>query len=152
MKLLLLIGPSGSGKSTFAERMVKDNVDWVRVNRDNIREGLMPDHIHLWYKTPDRKNLEQLVTELEYQNIWSAFDYGYNVIVDATNLTKLGRWQQFIDHGHQVLYKKFEEPLALCKFRVEERDQIDCSYIDSQYEKFQKLVIPEEYEEIREVP
>ena len=136
MKILLLRGISGSGKSTWAAEFVKNNLDWVRVNRDNIREGLIPNHIHIWHKLPDRRNLEQLVTEIQNEQIWSAMDFGYNVIVDDTNLSHYDRWDNFAIEGHTMYFKEFSTEAELCKSRIKERDGIDPSYVDKQVKTF----------------
>ena len=36
-KVLILIGIPGSGKSTWSTEFVKENKDWVRINRDDFR-------------------------------------------------------------------------------------------------------------------
>lgn len=77
MKVLFLRGLPGSGKSTWARQFVEQNKDWVRVNRDDLRNmrGL--------YWLPKQ---EDYITSLEIHAIQSALNHSLNVIVDATNL------------------------------------------------------------------
>jgi len=77
MKVMFLRGLPGSGKSTWARQFVEQNKDWVRVNRDDLRNmrGL--------YWLPKQ---EDYITSLEIHAIQSALDHSLNVIVDATNL------------------------------------------------------------------
>jgi adenylate kinase family enzyme len=37
MKVLILRGLPGSGKTTWAKEFCEKNIDWVRVNRDDLR-------------------------------------------------------------------------------------------------------------------
>lgn len=75
-KLIILQGIPGSGKTTYARQFCKDHDNYVRVNRDDIRNMLGE------YWVPKR---EKLVTELEDKCIYRSLVNGYNVIVDATN-------------------------------------------------------------------
>lgn len=79
MKVIFTQGLSGSGKSTWAKKFCKDNKDWVRVNRDDLR----------WmrgeYWVPKQ---EDLITAMEKQCVYLALTSGYNVIIDATNLNQ----------------------------------------------------------------
>ena len=79
MKLIILQGLPASGKSTFAKEYVKENKDFVRVNRDDLR------NMRGVYWLPKQ---EDLITQWENFAITSSFDFGLNVILDATNLNK----------------------------------------------------------------
>lgn len=73
-----MVGIPGSGKSYYAKLLAKKNPNThVRVCRDDIREMLGK------YWVPKR---EKLVTDIEYDTMYSALSRGYNVIVDATNI------------------------------------------------------------------
>ena len=77
MKLLILKGLPGSGKSAWARKFCEENTNWVRVNRDDLRD------MRGKYWVPKQ---EKLITKWENKCIISAFEMGYSVILDATNL------------------------------------------------------------------
>lgn len=73
MKLIMLKGLPGSGKSTWAKQMSRNNQQYVRVNKDNIRDMIG--------YTPHR---EGLVLNIRDAVITLALEYKH-VIVDDTN-------------------------------------------------------------------
>lgn len=75
-KLLILKGLPGSGKSTWAIEFLQGKSDWVRVNKDKIRE-MMTNY------TP---KLEHRVILTRDTLIKTYLEQGLNVIVDDTNL------------------------------------------------------------------
>jgi len=79
MKLLILKGLPASGKTTWAREFLSDpnNKNWVRVNRDDLR------NMRGEYWIPKQ---EKLITDWENNCIISAMESGYSVILDATNL------------------------------------------------------------------
>ncbi len=77
MKLLILKGLPASGKTTWAREYTEQHEDWIRVNRDDLR------NMRGKYWIPKQ---EKLITDWENQCIYSALSKGYNVILDATNL------------------------------------------------------------------
>lgn len=77
-KLLVLKGLPASGKSTFAERLVRENENWVRTNKDTIREELFGGEY-------TRKKEKQVVAERD-RLVKEALSQGKNVVVDDTNL------------------------------------------------------------------
>lgn len=76
-KVIFTLGLPGSGKSTWAKAYCEKNKDWVRVNRDDLR------NMRGQYWLPKQ---EELISDWELHCIQSALAEGYNVIVDATNL------------------------------------------------------------------
>ena len=80
MEVIILQGIPGSGKTTWAREFIKDKPkNWVIVSRDSIRNSLGE------YWVEER---EPLVTQIEKFEIVTALDNNFNVIVDATNLSK----------------------------------------------------------------
>jgi predicted kinase len=79
MKVLFLRGLPGSGKSTFARDFVEKNTDWVRVNRDDLRNM----RGKLWLPKQ-----EDMITDWERYCILNGLMHEKNVIVDATNLNE----------------------------------------------------------------
>lgn len=77
VKALILQGLPASGKSTWAKEYCKKNKDWVRVNRDDLRE------MRGEYWLPKQ---EDLITAWERAFIAEAAKLGKSIIVDSTNL------------------------------------------------------------------
>ncbi len=77
MKITILKGLPASGKSTWAKEYCHKNKDWIRVNRDDLR-NMRGD-----YWLPKQ---EKLITKWENSCIEIALTAGHNVILDATNL------------------------------------------------------------------
>lgn len=78
-KVIILSGLPGSGKSTWAKAYCNKNKDWVRVNRDDLR------NMRGQYWLPKQ---EDLITAWERSCVCYSLIQGYNVIIDATNLNK----------------------------------------------------------------
>lgn len=76
-KVIITQGIPASGKSTWAIDYCKANKNWVRVNRDDLR------NMRGEYWLPKQ---ESLITDWERSIIERSLMTGYNVIVDATNL------------------------------------------------------------------
>ena len=52
MKLLLLKGLPASGKTTFAKELVRSDGNWIRVNKDDLRNML---HGGKWQSSRERR-------------------------------------------------------------------------------------------------
>lgn len=108
MKLTILTGLPASKKSTYALANRDDKT--VIVSRDNIRHA----QYGVWH-SPDMN--EGWITKLEKQQIISAFENGYNVISDGTNLNK-SNVQKLYDLAAQfkaeVVHTYFEVPPETC--------------------------------------
>ena len=97
MKILILKGLPGSGKTTFAREFCSQNKDWVRVNRDDLR------NMRGEYWAPKQENM---ITEWEQQCVLTALMIGKNVIIDATNLN-----QKYLEATKKWLKEKFVDLL-----------------------------------------
>lgn len=87
-KLFMLIGLPGSGKSTFARNKVKfyDDCNKTRleiVSSDDIREEL--------YGTRSCQKDPARVFEIVHERIINSLEQGWDVIFDATNITRKNR-------------------------------------------------------------
>jgi len=80
-KLYITQGLPASGKSTWALKLIEENPDIVRANRDTIRLAMFSD-AHPW-----RPSLEKDVTLQERNIVETALDSGKSVIIDDTNLS-----------------------------------------------------------------
>ena len=79
MKIIILRGIQSSGKSTWAKEYCSKNKDFIRVNRDDLR-NMRGD-----YWIPKQENL---ITQMEDSCIDLALSNGYNLILDAMNLNQ----------------------------------------------------------------
>lgn len=79
MKVIFTSGLPGSGKSTWAKEYCIKNKDWVRVNRDDLR------NMRGQYWLPKD---EGLINSWERSFVKIAIGRNKNVIVDATNFNK----------------------------------------------------------------
>lgn len=110
MKLLILSGLPGSGKSTWAKQFVSDNKDWVRVNRDDLR------NMRGTYWIPKQ---EDMITHMEDQCVLAAFRNGLNVVLDSTNLNANRNKARYLKYKESfpeltVEYKFIETPIEEC--------------------------------------
>lgn len=76
--LIILIGVPGSGKTTLAYKMLKEDANSVRVNRDDIRKMIKGSY------SPDEV-FETLVSSLQDAAIAGSLKKKYTVILDNTN-------------------------------------------------------------------
>lgn len=89
LKIKILIGIPASGKSTWCTEFLRQNPDWIRVNRDYFRLMLRNEQMC-------EPKIEDLITTLVNKTIHAALNKKLNVIVDATNV-KVKYVQEFID-------------------------------------------------------
>jgi predicted kinase len=143
MKKIYLIGISGSGKSTICEEFIKANPEYVRLNRDAIREALIPNHNDIWYTasyTGQRQINEGLISKL----LSSIEGNNKFVIDDNTNLNEKFLTQDFKKNKHRdlevwVVMDSFD--LSLCTERDLNRDRtVGKKIIEKQYNSFISLI------------
>lgn len=77
-EIIFLRGIPSSGKSTWAKQYIKENPQFKRVSRDEIREQLD------FYSNVGNPKNEKLVSEIEKENILSLLSKGFSVIIDIT--------------------------------------------------------------------
>ena len=90
-RVFILCGLPGSGKSTWAKTMVKNNSNIAVVNKDAIRFMLGGGN----YVFND--SLEMAVKYIAIHCLVQMIVFGYNVIIDETNLTRAKR-KSWINH------------------------------------------------------
>lgn len=121
-ELLVLVGLPGAGKSTYANNLVNGNMNWKRVCRDDLRFMFNNK-----YYTPDSKQ-EEFITSVEKYLVSKALTCGYNVVVDATNLSENNRVNfkeiALLNKPCKFSIKVFEEPLNVLLERESNRENI----------------------------
>lgn len=134
MKILILKGLPASGKSTFAKEYVERNKDWVRVNRDDLR------NMRGAYWIPKQ---EDMITDWEHQAVVHALMHGQNVILDATNFNPkyVNALKKEVEQnfGTGVTYEEmyFDTPPEECVKRDSKRQNpVGADVIWSMYEKY----------------
>lgn len=136
-EIIILVGISGSGKTTWCEDFIKENPGYVRVNRDSVRMEITASNSRFL-----ERDLENLVTKMQHEQIRTCLLEGFNVIIDNTNLRRKTISDITISFNHlaNITIRFVEEDLDICKERVIIRDALeDVSYIDKQYSNLQTL-------------
>ncbi len=114
-KIIVMRGLPGCGKSTYAKQYVRDNLNTIRVCRDDIRDMLTPIF-------PFGSKMEELVTLIEDNAIEEALKNKYSVIVDATNFRNPYKWTNLcLPSGCQYIVKDIDTPLEECIERDSKR-------------------------------
>lgn len=111
-RAIVTIGISASGKSTWASGVVKENINWCELNRDEIRFAMHAENSSLPFTWAmwDWKN-ESRVTDEFNKKLESAALNGYNIVVSDTNLNKFFRDQLVAKLevlGYDVGFKHFD--------------------------------------------
>ena len=83
MKVIICVGLPGSGKTTWSKKEIEEKTKqgekWLRLNRDDIRNMFCCGY---------SQDSEPIVRKLEWDSITTALNFGYNLIIDDTNLTE----------------------------------------------------------------
>ena len=119
VKLLVMRGIPASGKSTFAKKLVADQPNWFRVNRDDIRSMFNGD-------MPYNYKREKQVMASQKAIVRAILSTGANVIIDDTNLTDrhLARWRTVANEfSAEYAVHVMETPLKDCVARNSIRDR-----------------------------
>lgn len=155
-KIIICWGASGSGKTTWSTKSIKENPNFVRVNRDDIRKQLVGILDQSYYKRKDLNSLEKQVTYILFANIRHLLQHDFNVIIDNTHLkmSYINEIIQEFNHLVDIEIKTFFVPLNELKQRVRNREdkrsfiqklfsksKFDTNYIEKQYKDYQKVYL-----------
>jgi len=153
--IIICVGISGSGKSTFANSFIKENTNYLRINRDDIRRTLV-GNLDGYYQREDLNMIERNVTGIE-ESIFKYLSTDYrNVIIDNTNLKQfyINRWIEISGYyKYDFKFKLFDVDLVKAKDMVLERDflpidwnnsdynreEFNVKYIDKQFQQYQQI-------------
>lgn len=108
-KIIMLKGLPASGKSTWAKEKINENSNYIRINKDDIREFITGK----W--TPKK---EKNVIAIRNSLIKAGISLGKNVIIDDTNLNP--KHEQSLKTLAQELGVEFEVNDSFLKVPVEE--------------------------------
>lgn len=130
-EIIICVGISGSGKSSWSTQFIKDNPNYLRINRDDIRKTLV-GNLDGYYQRSDLGNIEELVNQIEESLFYKLFNHGhYNVIFDNTNLkvSYINRWLKIFERYELLTnditnfkFKLFDISLEEARDRVGLRD------------------------------
>ena len=108
-KIIMLKGLPASGKSTWAKEKINENSNYIRINKDDIRESITG-------KWTSKK--EKIVISIRNSLIKTGISLGKNVIIDDTNLNP--KHEQSLKTLAQELGVEFEINDSFFMFFVEE--------------------------------
>ena len=108
-KIIMLKGLPASGKSTWAKEKINENSNYIRINKDDIRESITG-------KWTSKK--EKIVISIRNSLIKAGISLGKNVIIDDTNLNP--KHEQSLKTLAQELGVEFEVNDSFLKVSVEE--------------------------------
>lgn len=108
-KIIMLKGLPASGKSTWAKEKINENSNYIRINKDDIRESITG-------KWTSKK--EKNVISIRNSLIKTGISLGKNVIIDDTNLNP--KHEQTLKTLAQELGVEFEVNDSFLKVPVEE--------------------------------
>ena len=117
-EIILLKGLPASGKSTWSKTFVEEHKDYIRINKDDLRE---------FFNNPTfNRKTENSILKLERNLGIAALDMGKSLIVDDTNFhPKHETFWKLIASQRQIKYseKMFDTPLEECIKRDSERQK-----------------------------
>lgn len=135
-KILILIGIPAAGKSTWAKEFVRNNPDWVRINRDQYR--LMLKDAQLC-----EPKIEDLITETANNAIRLSLKRKLNVIIDATHL-RVKYIEQIIEefkYDADIDYRVFDISLEKAIERDKNREaKVGEEVIKKMYTQYKTLI------------
>ena len=158
MEVIFNIGISGAGKSTWSTQFIKNNPNYLRINRDDIRKTLV-GNLDGYYQRKDLQTIEQLINSIEESLFIKIINNAqYNLIIDNTHLkmSYINKWFKIIKNleGYSEInfkFKIFDVALNEARGRIWNREGlyisslvtiIECKeldYIDKQFEQYQQI-------------
>jgi predicted kinase len=150
--IYITCGISGSGKSTWTTDFMKNNPNFLRLNRDDQRLQFTTTLVD-YYKRKDLNRIENSITEIQLYSCAVLHYQKFDVILDNTNLNK-NYFKPFIDFCNtkdiDFKFKFFDIPLLEAKYRVLARDfnieftnmtksLSNVEYIEKQYQQYNHI-------------
>lgn len=135
-KILILIGIPASGKSTWAKDFVRNNPDYVRVNRDDFRDMLKSS------QTCENK-IEDMITSLVFGVIEEALSKRLNIIVDNTNLKQkyINEIIEKFKYSADIDYRVFDISLKKAlEYNAGRERKVPESVIEKMFKSYKQLI------------
>lgn len=133
-ELILCCGAPASGKSSFSKEFTKNNPNYIRICRDDMRLMFNQKQMLDWMG-------EDILTEMIDEMVFTAIARGKSVILDQTNckLKYILKWDGLIDVPIKI--KLFDEPLDVLLERNNKRttDKVPEQVIKHMYESLQEM-------------
>lgn len=144
-EIIICVGISGSGKSTWTTKFLKENHNFLRINRDDIRKTLIGD-LNGYYQRSDLNDIERFINKIE-KDLYTSINYIHrNIIIDNTNLKiqYINKWIDLAeDDYYDFKFKLFDIELDEAQRRVAHREHMqtfeNLNYINKQYEDYKKI-------------
>ena len=136
LKVKALIGIPASGKSTWADSFVRNNPDWVRVSRDDMRKMLSAEYV-VDFKTED------LISSMMDEMIIRALMHKKNVIIDNTNLKMkyIKHFEELVQYHADIEYQVFDISLKEALLRNSLRDRkVPENVMEKMFKDFKNLM------------
>lgn len=139
-KIIICQGLPGSGKSTWAKQYVLNNPEFMRLNKDEIREQFV--------NVPYSQEFEEDIISIQRTYACAAINCGKSLIIDDSNFnTKyLIYWQNLAMRcNYECVIEVFDTPVDECIRRDSMRKKpVGSEAIIQMYEKYIKSKIIEE--------
>lgn len=147
LKILILIGIPASGKSTWSADYVRNNPNWIRVNRDDFR--LMLKNAQMC-----EPKIEDLITDLVVTTVEKALSKRANVIIDNTNL-KVRYIKDFIEkfkYSADIDFRVFDISLDKALDRDNNRTmKVGTEVIKRMFENYKILIDSFDFQPINKI-
>lgn len=142
--LILLVGIPGSGKTTYAKKYIERNFNAIHLSSDTIRKELYGDE-NIQGNPAD-------VFSIMQKRASEALNNGYNVLYDATNMTRkdragiIGVCPKFAKIECHIIWA----PIEVCIERDSKRERtVGKEVIDKMLKRFQAVYYDEGIDEIK---
>lgn len=142
--LIILVGPPGAGKTTYANKYIEEHPGTVHLSSDKIRKELHGDEA-----VQDDTNI---VFAIMQNRAIDGLNWGYDVIYDATNMTRKDRagiisaCPKFVKIECHIIWA----PIEICIERDAARKRTVCKeVIDRMLKRFQTPYYDEGIHEIK---
>jgi predicted kinase len=136
--IILTVGISNCGKTTWVNEFIKDNPNYLNLNRDDCRAGMHTVTNDIKdYKFSKTKELE--VTEYATKTADLCVEKNYSLVISDTNLNPKTRnmWKSWAnENDYEYCEKVFDVEPHICKDRNIKRNYSVPPYvIDNQYKQ-----------------